>query len=94
MIKKEKLNGKTFALAAAKTAIGRHCTETVVLDLEGKSPATDYFVVATGTSGQQIRAVADEICEFGKKSTSRRKRLMVPRLLLLRTTSNLELQWW
>ena len=58
---------KPFALAAAKLAVGRHCTDTVVLDLRGKSPATDYFVVATGTSDRQMRTVADEICDAAKK---------------------------
>ncbi len=58
---------KAFALAAAKVAAGRHCGDIVVLDLRGKSPATDYFVIATGTSDRQMRAVADEICEAAKK---------------------------
>jgi ribosome-associated protein len=31
------------------------------LDLQGISPATDYFVIATGTSDRQMRTVADEI---------------------------------
>jgi ribosome-associated protein len=59
---------KAFALAAAQVAAGRHCTDVVVLDLKGKSPATDYFVIATGTSDRQMRTVADEICEAAKKS--------------------------
>ncbi len=58
---------KTFALAAAEVAAGRHCRDIVVLDLKGKSPATDYFVIATGTSDRQMRAVADEICEAARK---------------------------
>jgi ribosome-associated protein len=33
----------------------------------GKSPATDYFLIATGTSDRQICSVADEILEFGHK---------------------------
>ena len=33
----------------------------MVLDLKGKSPATDYFVIATGTSNRQMRSVADDI---------------------------------
>jgi ribosome-associated protein len=51
-----------FALAAAKVAAERHCRDIVVLNLKGKSPATDYFVIATGTSDRQMRTVADEIC--------------------------------
>ena len=52
---------KAFAIAAARVADERHCTDILVLDLRGKSPATDYFVIATGTSDRQMRTVADEI---------------------------------
>ena len=67
MAEKGNAEAKSFALAAAQLADGRHCSDIVVLDLKGKSPATDYFVIATGTSGRQMRAVADEICESAKK---------------------------
>ena len=50
-------------MASAKLAEGRHCSDIVVLDLRGMSPATDYFVIATGTSDRQMRTVADEICQ-------------------------------
>ena len=58
---------EAFALAAAKVAAGRRCSDIVVLDLRGRSPATDYFVIATGTSDRQMRTVVDEICEAAKK---------------------------
>jgi ribosome-associated protein len=58
---------KAFALAAAKVADERHCSDIVVLDLRGLSPATDYFVIATGTSDRQMRTVADEIRGAGKE---------------------------
>ena len=48
-------NAKQFALAAAKLAGERHCTNIVVMDLTGVSPATDYFVIATGTSDSLTR---------------------------------------
>ena len=67
MAEKGNAEAKAFALAAAQLADGRHCSDIVVLDLKGKSPATDYFVIATGTSDRQMRAVADEICESAKK---------------------------
>jgi ribosome-associated protein len=63
---------RTFALDAARVAAGRHCSDIVVLDLKGKSPATDYFVIATGTSDRQMRAVADEICEAAKEQGQQR----------------------
>ena len=52
----------------AKIAQERHCKDIVIMDLRGKSPATDYFVIATGTSAQQMRTVADEISQTGKHS--------------------------
>jgi ribosome-associated protein len=58
---------RAFALAAAKLAAERHCSDIVVMDLTGVSPATDYFVIATGTSDRQMRALADEICQDAKK---------------------------
>jgi len=61
-----------FAIEAAKVAAERHCTGIVVLDLRGISPATDYFVIATGTSGRQMRTVADEICQEAKKQNQQR----------------------
>jgi ribosome-associated protein len=63
---------KTFALDAARVAAGRRCSDIVVLDLKGKSPATDYFVIATGTSDRQMRAVTDEICEAAKEQGQQR----------------------
>ena len=63
---------KVFALAAAKVASERHCNDIVVLDLSGKSPATDYFVIATGTSDRQMRTVADEICQTARELNFKR----------------------
>ncbi len=67
--RKEKVSdgAKAFALAAAKVAAERRCSDITVLDLRGKSPATDYFVIATGTSNRQMRTVADEICEAARE---------------------------
>jgi ribosome-associated protein len=63
---------KAFALGAAKIAAERNCTDIVVLDLRDKSPATDYFVIATGTSDRQMRTVANEICEAARKEKMQR----------------------
>ena len=66
-MKKKSANEKKFALAAAKIAAERHCSDIVVLDLAGTSPATDYFVIATGTSNRQMRTVADEISQAARE---------------------------
>lgn len=67
MAKKSNIKAKNLALAAAKLADERHCTDIVVLDLRGISNATDYFVIATGTSDRQMRTVADEVSDEAKK---------------------------
>jgi ribosome-associated protein len=63
---------RSFALAAAKVADERNCSNIVVLDLKGKSPATDYFVIVTGTSDRQMRTVADEICVAAREQDQQR----------------------
>jgi len=63
----EELKAKELAVAAARLAEDNHCSNITVLDLRGKSPATDYFVIATGTSDVQMRSVADEISKEAKQ---------------------------
>jgi ribosome-associated protein len=60
-------DSKDFAIEAAKIAADLKCTDIVILDLKGVSPATDYFVIATGTSDRQMRTVIDDISEAGHK---------------------------
>jgi ribosome-associated protein len=72
LTKRRNLKAKKFALAAAKVAAERRCSEIVVLDLRDMSPATDYFVIATGTSDRQMRTVADDICGVAKEQGMQR----------------------
>jgi len=67
LAKKRNSEARDFALTAAQLADERHCSDIVVLDLKGISPATDYFVIVTGTSDRQMRTVADEICEAARE---------------------------
>jgi len=67
LTKRDDSEAEVFALAAARLAAERHCTNIVVLDLKGKSPATDYFVIVTGTSNRQMRSVADEISQVARE---------------------------
>jgi ribosome-associated protein len=66
--KKKQQQAKDFALEAAKVALERRCQDIVVLDLRDVSPATDYFVIATGTSDRQMRTVCDEISETARNN--------------------------
>jgi ribosome-associated protein len=51
------------ALRAAEIAEAKRADDVVVLDLRGQTLVTDYFVIGTGTSRVQIRAIIDAIAD-------------------------------
>ena len=50
-------------IRAAELALDRKAEAVVALDLRGISSATDYFVLATGNSDIQVRAIAEHVME-------------------------------
>ncbi len=48
---------------AVDFALERKAREVLVLDLRGISSATDFFVVASGTSDVHVKAIADHVVE-------------------------------
>jgi ribosome-associated protein len=58
-------SARQFAIDLARMAAQTLCRDVLVLDLIGVSPVTDFFVIATGTSPRQMRAVCDEARELG-----------------------------
>ena len=52
---------------AAELALERKAEGVVALDLRGISSATDFFVMATGNSDVQVRAIAEHVMEELKK---------------------------
>ena len=52
---------------AAGLALERKAEDVVVLDLRGISSATDFFLIGTGNSDIQVRAIAEHIREELKK---------------------------
>jgi len=56
---------------AAELALERKASDVVVMDLRGLSTATDFFVLATGQSDIQIRAIADHVVDELKKEGHR-----------------------
>jgi len=48
---------------AAELALDRKAEQVLALDLRGISSATDYFVLATGNSDIQVRAISEHIME-------------------------------
>jgi ribosome-associated protein len=55
-----------FATNVAKMAVADKCHQVTILDVRGISPITDYLVLATGTSGRQMRGTADDCIQLGK----------------------------
>ena len=62
-----------LALAAAREAEDNRGQDVVVLDMRGETPAFDYFVVATGTSNRQLRAMSDAIDDVLQKQLGHRR---------------------
>jgi ribosome-associated protein len=57
---------RALAVEAARIADDNNAQDVVVLDLRGLSPVTDYFVICTGTSRPQMRAVAEKVANYGR----------------------------
>jgi ribosome-associated protein len=56
---------------AAALALERKADDVVALDLRGISSATDYFLLATGRSDMQVKAIAEHVIDELKKEAVR-----------------------
>jgi ribosome-associated protein len=52
---------------AAELALERKAQDLAILDLRGISTATDYFVLASGSSDVQVKAIAEHLVDELKK---------------------------
>lgn len=50
-----------LALAAAEVALENGAKDIVVMDMTAQTASFDYFVIATGTSQRQLRAISEDI---------------------------------
>ena len=62
------INGQQLAILAAQIAHDNRADDVVIFDLRDLSPVTDYFVICSGTSDRQMRAVFDDLREQGRKA--------------------------
>jgi ribosome-associated protein len=62
-----KKTSRSLAVLFARTCAENRCHDVTVLDVRGLSPVTDFFVLATGTSPRQMRAVANRVIEADKE---------------------------
>jgi len=61
------------ARAIAKLAIDSQATDVMILDLRKRTALFDFFVVATGKSGRQLRAIADEVDDLLQKQLGEKR---------------------
>jgi ribosome-associated protein len=54
-------SGNVFILQACEAADSKKAQDIKVLDIRDISPITDYFIICSGLSTVQVRAIADEI---------------------------------
>jgi len=57
------VNSKEVALVAAEAAGDKKAEDIVALDVSQLLVVTEYFVIATGRTNIQVRAIADEVEE-------------------------------
>ena len=56
---------------AVEAALGKKAFDVVVLDLKESGAFTDYFVLCSGQTGRQVRAIVDEIIRQLRENGSR-----------------------
>ncbi|WP_346355933.1 ribosome silencing factor [Azotosporobacter soli] len=54
-------NSEKIARLAAKAASDKKASEIMILNMQGLSNVTDYFLIASATSTTQVQAIADNI---------------------------------
>jgi ribosome-associated protein len=59
--------GMMRAMALAELVRSKHAVATTLLDLRGLSHVADYFVICHGTSGRQVKAIADAVQQWTEK---------------------------
>lgn len=65
-------DGETLARACAAAAGDKKAENIVVLDMRGISSFTDFFVICSGTSEPQLKAIASAIREQMREQFDRR----------------------
>lgn len=61
-------DSKATAIAAANIAMDKKAKDVIILELKALTIIADYFVICSGTSTTQVRAISEAVSEgFGKK---------------------------
>lgn len=65
------MEAKDLAYTAAKLSLTKKAQDVVVLDLTGLSDVTNYFVVCSGESDTQVKAIADAVIDGTREEGSK-----------------------
>jgi len=60
MVKSMELSSEQIACETAKALDGRKAADIRIFDVRGQSSVTDFYVIATGTSGPHLKALIAE----------------------------------
>jgi ribosome-associated protein len=60
-------DGLELAIHLARLAHADHCGDVTVMDLRDICGFANFFVICSGTSERQMRAVAEHLCEHGRR---------------------------
>ncbi|MCB2203598.1 ribosome silencing factor [bacterium] len=57
------MEAKEFARQAAELTLSKKAQDVVIMDLTGLSDVTNFFVVCSGESDTQVKAIADAVMD-------------------------------
>jgi ribosome-associated protein len=66
------LSGEEFARGCAQAAADKKAIDTVILDLRGISSFTDFFVICSGSSEPQIKAISSAVREYARETAGQK----------------------
>lgn len=65
------MESKDLVYFIAELILQKKGTDVKIINLEGVSPVTDYFIICSATSTMQVKAIADHILLETKKAGER-----------------------
>ena len=68
MIRKKELDSRARTLLCVNASLEKKAKDLVILNVSGISSFADYFILCSGTSDRQVRAISDAIRENVKKA--------------------------
>ena len=68
----EAIDGREFAIRCAQAVSDKKASDIVILDLRGISTFTDYFVICSGSSEPQLKAIGSSVRELSRTEGGRK----------------------